>query len=111
MLEQILPTIDVTDAGSGDEALAALREVRFDVVLSGHASGEIDGISLLERARRDHPGSCRILFTRSTDVDVASDAIERAGVHGFLRMPLQQDILEKVLRSGIVRVREEILLG
>jgi len=59
---------DVAEAGSGDEALEMLREERFALLLTDvQLPGELDGLSLVGRARDIDPGLPVIYMTGRPD--------------------------------------------
>ena len=92
-------------ASSMAAALDMLRERAVDVLvtevrLTGQRAGE--GVELLDRVRRDHPGVTRIVFTAAGDRDTT---VRLAGIaHQFLAKPF--DVLglrETLARACTVR--------
>lgn len=73
----------VAEAGSADEALAVLHHRRIDVVLTDLRMPGIDGLELITRIRRRHPGlEILVLTTYDTDADV--QAALAAGARSYL---------------------------
>lgn len=64
---QLSKRYEVASASGGDEAIAALSERRFDVVISDLCMPDHDGIQVLDFAREQHDGIIRILLTSHVD--------------------------------------------
>lgn len=72
----------VRAASSAEQALVALRQEDFDLVLTDLQLGRRDGLWLLEEVRRIHPAAKRVLMSAS---DVDADALTASGVaHAFV---------------------------
>ncbi|MGE0816218.1 MAG: ATP-binding protein [Vicinamibacterales bacterium] len=83
---------DAVGCGGPLEALAALANRRYDVVMSDLAMPKMSGIELAERIRRDHASVAIVLCSgRVTDEDRARAA--RAGVTEILSKPFARDDL------------------
>ena len=57
------PTWELHAASDGRQAMRALLETRFDVVLTDLSMPSIDGFELLAELRRSHPGTVRIIHS------------------------------------------------
>ena len=73
---------DVEVCASGEEALEALTRQPADLVLSDLTMPGIDGLQLLERVQREHPGTDFVLITANASVQSAVEAL-RMGFTGF----------------------------
>lgn len=85
-------------AGDGLEALAALDEEHFDVVLSDLQMPGMDGIELAEliRQRPDHP----VLYAvTAEDLPERHRACREAGMAGVLTKPLELSQLASTLQT------------
>ncbi len=106
----------VTDVAGGDEALGALEERSFDVVITDLAMEGTDGMTVLERAKQLDPDSCVIVITGFSDTDSAVNAL-RLGAEDYVAKPFDYDeILLRVARCAErrqlrrkVRLYEEFL--
>jgi len=57
------PVWEIHTASDGRQAMRALLEQRFDVVLTDLSMPSIDGFELLAELRRSHPGTARIIHS------------------------------------------------
>jgi two-component system response regulator HydG len=96
--------------GSGREALAALGEI--DVLVTDLRMPEIDGLSLLERARAQAPDVPVIVMTAYGAIDSAVESIRKGAFH-YLTKPFKLDELivfvERALADRELR-RETVAL-
>ena len=96
---------DVATALCPQNALAILEEVPVSVVVSDQQMSGSTGTVFLSEVRRRFPATARILLTASTDMQVASDAIEHAGIFRLLAKPWDDAELREALRQAL-RERE-----
>lgn len=83
-IEQREPAMQVTVAGSANEAMLALRERDgVDCVVADYRMPEVDGIQLLDRVRERWPRLPFVLVTAEGSEEVAAAAID-AGVTDYL---------------------------
>ena len=54
----------ISRAGTGTEALEQVRELLPDVLFSDIKMPEMDGIELISRLRKEHPGVCCVIVRR-----------------------------------------------
>jgi signal transduction histidine kinase len=90
----------IETAQDADAALAALRRISFDVVVSDIAMPRMSGIELVERMRSDGTDIPVILVTGDPQLATAVKAIE----HGVLRY-----LSKPVERGALVRVVGEVV--
>src|SRR5262245_53936501 len=83
----------VTTKASGEAALRAAAEARFDVALCDVQLPGIDGIELLDRVLKLNPETFVVLITAYATVENAVEAFHR-GAHDYLMKPI---ILDEVL--------------
>jgi len=77
-------------------ALAALAREPADLVISDLEMPGMSGIELLERVRREHPGTEFVLLTANASVESAIGAL-RMGAADYLIKPVQPDSLALVV--------------
>lgn len=109
----------VLTASDGEQALELLRVHEIGVVISDQRMPGMSGIELLEQVRRESPNTVRMLITAHSDLAVAVDAINRGGVHRYLRKPcalaeLRKDIADAMalyaLREQARAVEQRLML-
>jgi len=88
--------IEIDEAASAVQAVARLRERAYDAILADYYMAWMDGIELLEIARREQPKARRILVT-GRERDLAEEATRRAEIHGFVQKPVSAEKLQAVL--------------
>jgi putative nucleotidyltransferase with HDIG domain len=92
---------DVTVASTADEAVENLQQNPCcDLVLSDIMMPGTDGIALLDRIGRDHPGTPVIMLTAVHDIHVATNAF-RHGAVDYLLKPFQRTQLLEVVSRGV----------
>jgi len=90
-------------ARNGREALALLDEREIDIVVADLKLPDIDGLEILDRVKRDHPGVPFILVTAHGSEDVAVSAMKR-GASDYLSKPIDLNRLRAIV-EGASRVR------
>lgn len=107
MLTVVLRKADyhVTPASDGETALALLERAiaehsPYDVVLTDIQMGKVDGMAVLQAARRQHPPAAVILLTGYASVETAIEAL-RAGAYDYLQKPCKNADLLKCVANAI----------
>ncbi len=87
----------VVATSSAKVALNELRHNKIAVIISDHEMPEMEGLELLQEAKRIAPDTIRIMVTGHDDTHLAIDAINLAAVHKFLLKPVDPAVyLESV---------------
>ncbi len=101
---------DVVTAPDGAEALERLDGAAFDLLLTDQRMPGIDGLALLEQARRLQPRTPVVLMTAYGTVSTAVEAMKR-GAADYLTKPFDRDelllVIEKVMRQR--RLEDEVV--
>jgi len=101
-------------AANGAEALAALEREPFDLLLTDQKMPGMDGLALLEAARRLQPQLPVVLMTAFGSVSQAVAAMKQ-GAADYLTKPFERDelllVLAKVLRQRRLEDEVEALRG
>ncbi len=94
---------------TGSEAIAALSESAYDLVLLDHRLPDLLGTDLLIRIKRFFPSTTVVLMTGQGSEDVAAQAL-RGGARDYLRKPFKlEELVARVeavfaaRRSGVER--------
>ena len=115
MLEELLREegYDLITTVKVSQALEVLRESQIDLMLTDLRMAEIDGITLLARARALSPTTSTILMTAYGTIERAVEAM-RLGAYDFIVKPFENtDLLRSVAKAveRSVLVRENIRLS
>ncbi len=89
---------EVSDAGTGGDALRCFGEDRPDVVILDLVLGDADGLDLLRRFRADDAEVKVLVITAHGSIDAAIAAM-RLGAYDFIKKPFDLDDLVAVVRS------------
>ena len=95
------------------QALQRLLEVRFDVLISDHRMPQMDGITLLARARELDPRTVRIMLSAAADFGTVLAAVNRAEVFRYIPKPWDEPDLrltvENLLKTFRLHRQNELL--
>jgi len=95
----------VGEAGNGIEALAAIMELKPDVVIADIVMPGMDGIELLKETRKARINSRFIMLTAMSHFHYARDALQYGASNYLLKLSLNDDIL----LESLARIKEELL--
>lgn len=82
-----MPGVEARAVASGEEALAALDEGPWDVLVTDQRMGVTDGVRVLEVAARKYPGTGRIMMTGYGEVPLIERALNEGRAQRFLAKP------------------------
>jgi two-component system response regulator FlrC len=92
--------LQVCAVGGAGDALRAVRETQFDLILSDIQMPEMDGFELLDAVREVRPEARVILMTSFGSSAFASRA-ERGGALAYLSKPFSREQLEAALQLAL----------
>ena len=93
----------VSTVGSGEEALEALRDKRYDLMmLDLKLGGRVDGLRVLEAVRWRWPSTIVIMLTAHGSLDSAQAAIDE-GVDGYLLKPVDPAEVRETIAEAVER--------
>lgn len=102
LLGREFPEERITAVHSGDDALAALDEDYYGLMLSDLNMPGMDGVELLKKAKAAHPDLSVVMLTAYGTVSTAVDAL-KIGAYDFLTKPVDPETLFQVVQRGIER--------
>jgi DNA-binding NtrC family response regulator len=96
---------DVDMVGSGEEALARLRDSTFDLVLTDLVLGRgPSGMDLLREVKRTLPETVVVMITAHGSEKVAVEAM-KLGAEDYIPKPFDNDEIRLVVRRALERTR------
>ena len=107
---------DCTPVSSGREALEALENQDFDVVLLDVKMPGMSGLEVLRTLRPEHPLTCVVMLSALVDAEIASAALSM-GADTYLTKPCSREYLRDRLqmarkhRARIIREGSESATG
>ncbi len=102
LLGREFPEERITAVHSGDDALAALEEESYGLMLSDLNMPGMDGVELLGKAKMTHPNLSVVMLTAYGTVATAVDAL-KIGAYDFLTKPVEPVTLFQVVQRGLER--------
>ncbi|OPA80848.1 hypothetical protein BVG16_00400 [Paenibacillus selenitireducens] len=93
------------EAGNGREALAAILEMKPDVVIADIVMPGMDGIELLKETRKAGIRSRFIMLTAMSHFDYARDALQYGAFNYLLKLSLN----DEVLLENLAQIKGELL--
>jgi signal transduction histidine kinase len=98
---------EVAQAGSGAEALAAVQQRFFDVILMDYNLGDATGIDVIKRIRTVNTESQILMLTAHANLDTAVKAIQES-VTDFMAKPVDFDRLKHSIAKALEKLRLEV---
>jgi len=100
----------VEAAGSGAEALTAVRGGRVDLVLLDVRMPGLDGIQVLRQIRELDERVPVIMVTANEDVGLARETL-KLGAFDYVAKPFDFDYLDRAVAAGLARVGDKTPAG
>jgi len=96
----------VASARSGEEALQKLEEEAFDLVLADLVMKEVDGLQVMEAAKKLSPETVVIMLTAHGTLESAIQAM-RQGAYDYLIKPCGAQEIVASVESGLAKQQQE----
>lgn len=93
--------LEVTATPFPEQALECLAEQSYAVVLADQRMPLVEGMCLLEKARKISPDTVRILMTGYPDARLAIDAINKGHVFRFVAKPWEDEELRQTVLQAV----------
>jgi DNA-binding NtrC family response regulator len=99
---------EAVPAYSGEEALVKLKERSFDIALTDLKMHEMDGMAVLEHAKRLHPDIAVVIMTAYGTVEKAVAAM-KLGAYDFLLKPVTPATVDHILNriTEVIKLRSD----
>ncbi len=88
-------------AGSAEEALHALRNARFDLVISDIDMGGISGLALVPQLHSISPDTVVVMISGNQDIETAIEAM-RVGAFDYITKPLDLRHVEAAVERALL---------
>ena len=96
---------DVTIAGGGAEAIAALESgAEFDLVLTDLMMPHVNGMAVLEAVKERSPDTQVLMMTAYATADTAIEAMKK-GAFDYLQKPFKVDEIQVVIHKALAQRR------
>ena len=93
---------EIATAPGGAVALDMLRnQGPFSVIVSDLRMPEMDGVTLLQHARKSFPDTVRVLFTGQPDMERAIAAVNEGEIFRFMTKPCARVPMALMLKSAV----------
>jgi signal transduction histidine kinase/FixJ family two-component response regulator len=100
--------MQLTMAGSGEEAVRLIPELQPDVILSDINLPGMSGLEVMRHAKEMDPDACVIVVTGYASIATAIEAL-RQGAYDFVRKPFDLEFVHKIIKSGIANRRLKVI--
>ncbi|NQT69638.1 MAG: response regulator [Desulfobacteraceae bacterium] len=91
----------ILTAQSGEKGLAVLKDYDVHLVISDQKMPGMNGLDFLKRVKTDYPKSLTIMLTGQSELEIAMDAINEAGVYKFILKPWNDNELKVTIRRAL----------
>lgn len=91
----------ILTAQSGEKGLTVLKDYDVHLVISDQKMPGMNGLDFLKRVKRDYPQILTIMLTGQSELEIAMDAINEAGVYKFILKPWNDNDLKVTIRRAL----------
>ncbi len=95
---------EILTENSGAAALQRMAARPVDVVVSDAKMPGMDGVELLSRVRKSHPGTVRMMLTGQAELEDAISAINEGEIYRYLTKPIPASELASAIRQALDHV-------
>ena len=104
MLAKEFPTIAISTAGSGDEALSQMADHGADLALVDIQMPGMTGLALLQEFCLRDPWLTVVMMTGYGTIATAVEAI-KLGAYDFITKPFDRELLRRTISKALERTR------
>lgn len=101
MLIKALPqswSVEITQAGNGQEALDAYRAGKADIMFLDLTMPVLDGYGVLEALQKE--GLNSLVIVVSADIQpIAQERVKKLGAMAFVKKPVSSEVIESILKQ------------
>jgi len=92
---------EVETATSGKEALKKMSNNNFSLVISDQRMPEMTGAEFLQKVKKLHPDTIRIMLTGYSDINDAVAAINKGEVYRYINKPWNDEELKLIIKQAV----------
>jgi DNA-binding NtrC family response regulator len=109
LMEQVCRQMghEVVGRGSGREGMAAVGEVRPELLLVDLKIPDMNGLEVIQECRREYPGTAVVMVTGFASVETAVEAM-KLGAFDYLTKPFELDDLRRTVERALTQGREAV---
>lgn len=98
-LRRVRPHARIVTAKTAEEGLLRVRKEAYDLVLCNFRLPGISGLAFMKLSLELQPNTPVIILTTQSTEESAQDLFK--GACGFLRKPVQADVLDRMITSAL----------
>lgn len=106
VIESEFPDYTIVPFDSAVTAYEQIHKSLFDLIISDYRMPEMDGITLLSKAKDIQPLAMRVILSGYSDKETLAGAINIAQVQRFIEKPYEREELTDLIRD-ILKQRVE----
>ena len=99
---RLAPDVSVRSTTDPLDALASLRGLPADVIVTDFNMPVLDGLAFLAKARELSPGAVRIMMSAFGDRELVLRAVNEAHVHAFAPKPVDPERMAAQVAAGLL---------
>lgn len=107
---RLAPDVSVRSTTDPMDALASLRGLPPDVIVTDYNMPGLDGLAFLAKAREVCPGAVRIMMSAFGDRELVLRAVNEAHVHAFAPKPIDPERMAAQVAAGLLTRAQARLL-
>lgn len=92
---------EILTADSAAQALEVLSQQTVDVVLADYRMPGMNGVDLLEKVRRSHPSTVRLMLSGQADLTHVIQGMNDGAVNRFLTKPWSNEVIRSSVSQAI----------
>src|SRR6185369_11549985 len=100
LIDVLSDSYQCSDAGSAEEALAALANTNFDLVISDIRMGGMSGLELVPHVHSISPDCVVLMISGQNSIETAIEAL-RAGAFDYITKPLDIQLVEAAVARAV----------
>lgn len=97
----------ILTATSGAEGLELLAQNEVSLIMSDQRMPQMIGAEFLAKSREIAPHCIRIMLTGYSDLEAATEAVNRGGISRYITKPWNDDEISQIVRDALRQIELE----